>query len=217
MLCFTLLKYFKGDNESFLNHSDKQVAEVMENFEMRTDDFEISTQASPDTMQLVLPIALQLLRDKPCRDSLRDVVEPLHRDGIDRLLIKDGAHDLESAEKSDLPFFESLPDEYNPENVTSARRMLTVISPYLGEETGQWRLRDVDRTDYYNIQDDRFAEGVKDGFFRFTVGDMLDCQVRYTLLIKIDGKERIDRDILRVFNHYPRTDGDTQLTIPNID
>ena len=216
VISFTLLKYFKGDNESFLNHSDEQVAEGMENFEMRTNDFEISTQASPDTMQLVLPIALQLLRDRPYRDSLRDVVEPLHRNGIDRLLIKDGAHDLESAEKSDLAFFEPLPDEVGPGNVTGARRMLTVISPYLGEGTGQWRLRDVGRTDYYNIRDDRFTESVKEGVFRFTVGDMLDCQVRYTLRIRMDGEERIDRDILRVFNHYPRADGDAQLTIPNI-
>ena len=217
VVSFTLLKYFKGDNESYLNRADEQVIEGMENFEMRTEDFEISAQASAETMQSVLPTALQLLRDRPYRNCLRDVVDPMYRDGIDRLSIKDSGHELESAEKHDLPFFEPLPDNDGPENVTVSRRMLTVIAPYLGEGTGQWRLRDGNRTDYYNLRDDRFVESVKKRVFRFAVGDRLDCQVQYTQRSRTDREERIERDILRIFNHHPRIDGDAQLTIPDTE
>ena len=216
VMTIKLLKHLRGESTALANSTDGQVAKELENFEIRTEDFELSAQASPETMQSVLPHALQLLRDYPYRKSLHELVDPLHRDGIDRLSIKDSTRELEVIEKDDLPFFDPSSDQTDSERVTTLQRMLTVIAPYLGEGTGQWRLRDEGTIHYYNVKDSQFIENVKRGSFSFTVGDRLDCQVQYTEITRDDGTDRIDRDIIRVFRHYPRDNEGVQLHIPNV-
>ena len=216
VMTIKLLKHLRGDTRGLVNSSDETIANQLENFEMNTDDFEISAQASAETMQAILPQAIELLRDHPYRNSLREVVDPLQRDGIDSLSIKDNARELEVIKKDDLPLFDPPSDQSESESVTTARRMLTVIAPYLGEGAGQWRLREEGTIHHYNIKDAQFIENVKRGSFRFSTGDRLDCEVQYTESTRDGSTERIDRDIIRVYRHYPRDNEGVQLHIPNM-
>ena len=196
--------------------SDGDVARAMESVDLRVGDIELSTSASPETNRVALETVARLSKDRIVREQLQRVSEPLNNDGFDRIDFLDGDNVLESIEEADLPSFAPLPQEIDIEEYTVPRKMLTVVNPYLGLGSGQWRLYDGERTDRYDMIDEEFAEKVKDGAVEFRAKDILECQVKYTQSIDEEGNIKTDREILKVLAHRRMNDNITQSRMPGM-
>lgn len=190
--------------------SDEAVVRAMESVGLRVGDIELATSASPETNRAALETVAHLSRDRIVRERLQQVSLPLSQDGFDRIDFLDGDSVLESIVETDLPSFAPLPREVDKEQYTLPRKMLTVVNPYLGTGSGQWRLHDRERTDRYDMLDEYFASKVRDGAVEFRAKDVLECQVRYTQSFDEDGNIKSDREILKVLAHRRMNDNMSQ-------
>jgi hypothetical protein len=128
------------------------------------------------------------------------VVEPLFREGIDELKVKDHGKQIDVVQKEDAPSFSfAVSSSEGSENI-NPRLALKLISPTFDVKKAKWKLNDGGGSKWYAIQDDKFLNEVKEHKRRFGMGDYLICRVKTVQRITENGLE-IERTILVVIDH----------------
>ena len=210
VIALSVLKHIKGDRAILRSQSNEQTIQEMAKANLRLGNLELSMQASDETTRQVLLAALTLVKDQQIRGAFRRVAEPVGRDGVERLSVKEDRNELESIGKQDLPSFGPLPEENDVVDAIIPRQWLKVVSPHLGEQNGRWKFHDGNRVNWYSIRDQSFENEVKKGARGFRYGDILECQVRQIQQVFSGGRIKTDFEILRVFAHRSVSDEGTQ-------
>jgi hypothetical protein len=121
-------------------------------------------------------------RDPGIRKKAREVVEPLRRDGVDKLQFRSDSKSTVELEKEDIPAFE-LPDDEDAE-VLSEQEVdvyLDVLTAELEQgSTRKWRFGGVGATFWAPIEDPEFMEKYTQREEILGVGDRLHAKVRIT-------------------------------------
>src|SRR5208283_854577 len=126
-------------------------------------------------IELFIPTEVyRLYKDDKIKSLSQAVIEPLFREGIDKIIVKDHGKEVESVTKDDAPSFtfSSVESAEGEENIIP-RLALRLIAPNLDFKPGKWKLNDGGGTKYYAMLDDRFLNEVRDRKRRFGVGDYL--------------------------------------------
>ena len=165
-----------------------------------------SSLGSPISNQL-----LHLLEDSLMCRSASEFVEPLRHEGIDTLTISDGQTQLESITKEDTASFALMQTERTRSHPV-ARKELVVVYPYLGIQSGRWRLNDGNNSQNYTMKDSVFEEEVRNRTRSFTTGDVLICDVLTIDVTSKNGVSRTDFEILKVHSQRSADAQDVQLS-----
>ena len=145
---------------------------------------------------------LELYGSVEVRKQVRQVVEPLHREGIDLLEFRSDEHVTVSITTDEAPAFD-LPTA-DPTLLSDQQLDLVVsIASVAFVEGNKWRLTDGDRTFHATIGDADFLERVEHGE-PFRKGDMLRCRIRIVQSQALDGLHT-DYQVVQVLEHIPRT------------
>jgi hypothetical protein len=120
--------------------------------------------------------ALALYRNIRIRRKAREVVEPLVRDGVERLDVRSEGETTVSLAASDVLAFEPPADDVPL--LESEREMVVAIAAVAFIEGNKWRLSDGDHTFYALIEDEGFLDRVDRGIESFRKGDFLRCKMR---------------------------------------
>ncbi|MGD9734424.1 MAG: hypothetical protein AB7V58_02260 [Solirubrobacterales bacterium] len=142
-----------------------------------------------------------LNRDPRIRRKVRDVVEPLRKDGVDTIEFRSDSQKAVELEKDDVPAFE-VPDDQDDE-VVSRQEIdvyLEVLTADLEEGSGRkWRFGGLGQTFMATIEDPQFMEKVARHEEVFGSGDQLHATVE--IVQRRDpatGKIRAERRIVKV-------------------
>ena len=143
----------------------------------------------------------RLYKDNEVKRLSQAVVEPLFRQGIDKMVIKDEEKELEAINKEDASSFSisDISDEKSTENIIPILH-LRLVSPTFDIKRNKWRLDDGGGSKWYGITDEKFLGEVKDHKRRFGFGDYLICRVKTVQRVTENGLE-MERTILTVLDH----------------
>jgi hypothetical protein len=136
------------------------------------------------------------------RRQLRQVVEPLRRDGIDVLEFREDKEVTVSIGATEVDVF-ALPDDEPVPVGDSEQTLVLMIASVAFTEGNKWRFSDGVTTFHATIDDEAFLTRVDDGTEAFRKGDMLRCRVRTIQSVGAEGL-RADRHVLQVLEHIPR-------------
>lgn len=147
------------------------------------------------------------LSDKRVAAATRKVLDPLSREGIDRVSFYSDPDTAVTVQKNELHYFEvgqSPPDIL----VNELRRMVFSLVAVTFRDENKWRLSDGNTTFFVTMEDEAFLQRVDDGE-SFAKGDQLVCEVRVTQQ-DIEGVLKTDYTVVRVLEHRRRP---TQLQL----
>jgi hypothetical protein len=135
------------------------------------------------------------------RRKARTVVEPVTRDGVDRLEFREDKQVTVSITKEDLPAYEVPEPEEKPLGASQGVLTLEVTSATFKEEN-KWRFSDGDASFAASIEDEDFLRRVDLGK-AFRKGDMLRCRMVIEQSQRAE-KLHTERRIVEVLEHIPR-------------
>lgn len=143
----------------------------------------------------------RLYKDNDIKRLSQAVVEPLFREGIEKMTVKDGEKELESVNKDEANSF-SFSDLYSDEGEENIIPVLALrlVSPTFDFKRMKWRLDDGSGSKWYGIEDEKFLGEVRENKRRFGMGDYLICRVK-TLQRATDKGLEMERTILMVLDH----------------
>jgi hypothetical protein len=145
---------------------------------------------------------VELLAKETVRRHAREVVNPLRRAGVERLLIKPADREAVIVEKAEIAAFDASVPEGEP-LVDQETEMALSITTLSFQEKNKWRLSDGQSTFYAAIEDEEFMKRIDAGEV-FAKGDILRCRVRIQQW-RTDGSLRTEYTVTRVLQHIPRT------------
>ncbi|MDQ1437621.1 MAG: hypothetical protein QOK43_1250 [Acidimicrobiaceae bacterium] len=122
--------------------------------------------------------ALRLYGSNQIRRRVRQVLEPLHRDGIERVDFVDNGQTTTSIYKSEADEYEPPPSRETMLVEQDTVMALTIASPSF-TEGNKWRLSDGERTFYASVEDQGFLDRVDRGLESFRKGDIMRCDVHF--------------------------------------
>lgn len=139
-----------------------------------------------------------LHRNVRVRKKAREVVQPLHRRGVDSVEFRTDADVSLSINDDELPAFEPIDPDADQLTEQEFDQVLEIITPQF-KENNMWRFSDGERQFHAPILDAEFLERVDAGE-PFRKGDRLRARVQ---LIQFDegGKLRTERRVVEVFEH----------------
>jgi hypothetical protein len=150
-------------------------------------------------IELLVPTEVfRLYQDNEVKRLSQAIVEPLYREGINKMVIKDRNKELESIDKEDAPHFLSsnVPVEGGLENIIP-NQYLKLVSPTFDLKKTKWRFDDGGGSKWYSVEDQHFLKDVREHRKRFGWGDYLLCRVRTVQRVREKGLQ-IERTILVV-------------------
>ncbi|MCX8017071.1 MAG: hypothetical protein N2690_04100 [Rhodocyclaceae bacterium] len=140
-----------------------------------------------------------LLQRRSVRESLQRVVEPIEREGIERLALGDDRQVRVVIERSEAAWLHVPP----PEDVLVLDETRTIHFSVVSlsfREDNKWRLYDGQATVFVTMADQDFLERINRNQERFAKGDILAAQTRVTQRQTSEGL-RTDYTIMRVLEH----------------
>lgn len=154
-----------------------------------------------DNLRLSVPVDVyRLCQDRDIKNSAQRMVEPLQREGVDRMLFRERGRQLDVIEKIEKDDADSFTPTTNvaTNEILVPRQVLRIVAPNFSE--GQkWRLSDGANTHWYAIRDEKFVREMHGGMRRFGSGDQLVCRVR--IVQRLTPKLENDYEILNVLEH----------------
>lgn len=142
---------------------------------------------------------LALLQRRSVREALQRVVEPIERDGVERLAIGTDTDIKVLIERPEAAWFHAPA----PEDALLMEEERTIAFSIVGlsfREDNKWRLYDGQNTVYVTIADQDFLQRVDRNLERFAKGDILLAQTRIAQWQTPQGL-RTDYTIVRVLEH----------------
>jgi hypothetical protein len=153
----------------------------------------------------VIEVSAQVLKlydNITIRRKARQVVAPLHREGVELVRFEPSKPDAEVViEKEDLPAYE-LPTAEEALLDHETEMILEIVSVSFPEGS-KWRFTDGAKSFYAVIEDEAFLDRIETGVEAFRKGDMLRCRVRIIQTQRHDGLHTEYR-IVEVLEHIPR-------------
>lgn len=142
----------------------------------------------------------RLFKDNDIKRLSQAVIEPLFREGIDKMIVKDHEKELESINKEDAPSFSfgDIPSKDSTENIIPVLA-LRLVSPTFDLKRTKWKLDDGGGGKWYGIEDAKFLTEVREHKRRFGMGDFLICRVKTIQRVTEKGPE-LERIILIVID-----------------
>jgi hypothetical protein len=160
-----------------------------------TVDDETSVEIPSDVAKLYRRITI--------RRKAREVVAPLHRDGVDEVKF---AEEPEAPpelviREDDLPAYESAATEEDDVLLEEERVMLLQIAAVYFEEGKKWRLSDGTVTFWASMEDALFLAEVDRRIEQFAKGDMLRCRLRLIQRRRPTGGLQTEYHVVQVLEH----------------
>lgn len=140
-----------------------------------------------------------LYQDIAVRSAVEKILSPLKQDGVDSFLVKDKAHFLVCAQKTEVNFFKT-PEEQEEMIVEVESESAYSIVSLAFKEGNKWRLSDGQATITALIKDEDFLNKVDNNNISFCKGDILICQVKTTQW-KSQNTLRTEYAILKIKEH----------------
>lgn len=142
---------------------------------------------------------LVLLQRRSVRESLQRVIEPIEREGIERVAFGDDETITAVIERHEAGWFHAPPIE--DVMILDETRVINFSIVSLSfREDNKWRLFDGQATIHVTLADQAFIERVNHNQERFAKGDILKAETRVTQWQTADGL-RTEYTILRVLEH----------------
>ena len=211
VIAIELTKQLRKPHDDSVDRLDREIAEATEHVAVRIGDFEMTVDGSAETVETVALETLQIVKNPHVLDAMRRMVEPVRREGIDQMVIKDRYSRLASVSKDEVNLFDSDSVERDVRNITVSSQLLTVVYPHLGEGNRKWRLHDGNKLNWYLIRDEEFINEVRQRIRRFAVGDILECEIRIIQQITPEGKIKSDLEIVKVLRQVTPVGDPSQL------
>jgi hypothetical protein len=145
---------------------------------------------------------LLLFESLPVRGKAREVVQPLTRDGIDRVSFRSDREKTVEIEKQDLSAYAIPEVEEVPVLERETEIVVSIVGPVFLDDN-KWRLTDGEQTFYAKIDDRQFLNDIDRGVESFRKGDMLQCRVRRVQTRRGDTLHS-DYTVIEVQEHIPR-------------
>lgn len=168
-----------------------------------------------DNLSLEIPTEVfRLYRDSTAKRLLAAVAGPLLRQGIERIVFKEGDNEVESITKEDAPSFTAAVTVTADDGVLTQNTStvaLKLISPNFDTKKSKWRFHDGDAVKWYGLADENFIQEVRHNERRFGAGDYLLCTVEIVQRAKGDGGIEVERTISRVIEQH---NAGEQLKLP---
>jgi hypothetical protein len=173
---------------------------------------EITIELADGTRITVPSETTILYRSVTVRRHVREVVEPLEREGVDELRFEVDHKPTVSISSEDVPAFDVPAAVEEPLGEHELVMVVSIASvAFLADN--KWRLTDGDRTFYASIDDEAFLARVDAGLEMFRKGDMLRCRIRIVQSRSDEGLHTEYR-VAEVLEHIPR---EIQLPLEGLD
>ncbi len=163
-----------------------------------------------DQSSLKIPAdTVTLYKSVEAREKAKRVVEPLNREGIDRIKFA-GKSDTDGVilEEGDLPAYDVLEIDSDRPLLDQERELVVEIASVTFTEGNKWRLSDGEHVFFSGIEDQVFLDGVESGAEAFRKGDMLRCRMRVVQSQRAEGLHT-EYCVVEIIEHIPRK---TQLS-----
>lgn|GEM_PF-163486 len=149
----------------------------------------------------VAPEVAALYADKPVRLAADRTVEPLRREGINSLSIKQNDTLVPIVNREDTPCFSITAAQPvdAPVSESEAERVLAIVSLSFKEDN-KWRLSDGSATLSVKISDPSFLVQVSEGRANFVKGDMLKVRLSTKAMNTSEGL-KTEYEAVRVLEH----------------
>lgn len=149
----------------------------------------------------VAPEVAELYADKPVRMAADKTMEPLRREGIDFLSLKQGEKFVPIVRKEEAACFSlsAVQQEDIPVSETEQERVLSIVSLSFKEDN-KWRLSDGNVTFSVKINDIGFLSEVAEGKVDFAKGDMLKVRLAIRALTTGEGL-KTEYEAIQVLEH----------------
>jgi len=146
---------------------------------------------------------LQLYDNITIRRKARQVVAPLHSEGVELVRFEPSTpvDAGVTVEKEDLPAYE-LPAVGEALLDHETEMILEIVSVSFPEGS-KWRFTDGAKTFHAALDDEAFLERIESGVEAFRKGDMLRCRMRIIQTQRADGLHSEYR-VVEVLEHIPR-------------
>lgn len=171
------------------------------------NDGQVRLTTEDGTILTVPAEVAKLQRRTTIRRKVREVVQPLGKDGIDEVHVRTEQQEI-VLEKDELPAFE-IPEtvEESPLGETEAT-LLVEIAAIAFTEGHKWKLTDGDANFFARIADEGFISRIDAGE-PFRKGDRLRVVLRIEQAARGD-ELHTEREVIRVIEHIPAGE---QLTL----
>lgn len=150
-----------------------------------------------------------LMQRRAVREALQRVIEPIERDGIERLALGDDETIGAMIERHEAAWFHAPPPE-DALILEEVRIIPFSIVSLSFREDNKWRLFDGQNTVFVQMADQEFLQRIDRNLARFAKGDILLAETRVAHWNTPSGL-RTDYTILRVLEHRP---GAAQIELP---
>lgn len=169
--------------------------------ERRNDGSVVYRTADGDS--LVIPQEVdRLYRNVRIRRRIREVIQPLTRNGIEVVKFRTAETEIElEVAEDDVESFD-VPTEVEEALFDTRMTMAVSIAAPAFVEDNKWRLSDGERTFFASIEDKNFLQRVDDGE-PFRKGDILEAEMHITQTRTETGLHT-DWTVERVVQHIPR-------------
>jgi len=135
------------------------------------------------------------------RQSVRKVIEPVTRDGVDRVEFRTETEVSISVSKEEAAAFDVAEGEAEPLLDRETEIFASIVAPSFKEDN-KWRLSDGESSFYAEMADEAFQSRVARGE-SFRKGDVLHCRLR-VVQSQLDDALHTERTIIEVLDHLPR-------------
>jgi hypothetical protein len=182
-----LYKYLKRRKVS----SARRLAGGRVRFEVDGDSVEIEGEVA------------ELFNDPAIRDSVRAVLKPLQREGIDTFEARDAAtgRTLQRITKRELPYFEPVDAEVEPILENERTAAFEVVSLSFSDRY-KWRFSDGNATFTADIEDDDFFTRLQRRQIAFGKGDVLEVRL-HTSTTRSEAGLRTEYRVTKVLRVIP--------------
>ena len=143
---------------------------------------------------------IRLFRDRMVREEVNKVVEPLRKEGIEKVKFQDDEES--SASKQEVDFFK-VPDVEDQDEVIYDRATEQVfsIAALSFKEENKWRLSDGTNTFLVDMEDQEFLAKINNNEEVFAKGDQLKIRLRVVQYRKPNGDLKTYHTALEVLDH----------------
>jgi hypothetical protein len=160
----------------------------------------------PNGSEIDVPAeVLELYDSIRIRRAAREVVAPLARKGVDRLVIRPENSPPVTIEAEDLDAFDPPSADAETPLLERETELVVSIASVAFIEGNKWRLSDGDRIFYATVEDEAFLARIERGVESFRKGDMLRCRVLITQTSSDLEGLKTDYRVLEVLEHIPRS------------
>lgn len=144
---------------------------------------------------------IKLYNNYNIRKSAEELVNPIKKDGINKLTLEAEGKKIEIASKKDFNYFKAPKknETVKMENITQ-KCMISIIQLSFNKDNS-WKFFDGQSNFYAKITDEDFLKAVEEGKINFAKGDILEVSLIKKQFLDNKGNLKIEHYIEKVYDH----------------